>query len=155
MSFWQNINPTGAIADFITVYKEAGSNRWYIAIAAAALTFGSFSTMAWESWKKPRALPTITYIRSWPSDRTEAETRAFVEENQRRKEEQAKLLAEQEKIGQDLWMAVGRASGVNVDKIKRQADAEKAAAAAKAKADAEKLLERVEPAAAPQGAVAK
>jgi len=142
MSYWQNITPTGAIADFVSVYKQAGKNRLPIAIAAAMLTFGSFSLMVWDSWKKPRPLPTVTYIRSWPADRTDAETKAFIAENQRRKEEEAKLLAEQEKIGQDMYMALGRATGIDVDKIKRDADADKAAKDAKAKAEAEKVLER-------------
>jgi len=27
MAFWRKLNPTGAIGDFITVFREAGSNR--------------------------------------------------------------------------------------------------------------------------------
>ena len=43
MNFLRNVNPAGAIADFRTVFQEAGSNRWRIAIASAAVTIGIFS----------------------------------------------------------------------------------------------------------------
>lgn len=145
MAFWQNINPIGAIADFRQVYHEAGSNRWWITALAILVTTGLFSSLAWETWKKPRPLPQITYVTSWPEDRTRAETAAFIAENQKRKDERERLDREQEAIGQKLWMQLGRASGVDVDKLKKQADADKAAAAAAAKARAEQILQQTGP----------
>lgn len=141
MSFWRNVNPAGAISDFRTVFKEAGPNRWLFALLAALATFGTFSIMKGESWKKPRPLPEITYITAWPEHRTDAETKAFITENQRRKDEREALLKAQEKVGQDLWMAVGRASGIDVDTMKAQADAERAAKEAEVRAKAEALIE--------------
>jgi len=141
MSFWRNVNPAGAISDFRTVFKEAGPNRWRFALLAAAATIGVFSVMSGESWKKPRSLPEITYITSWPEHRTDAETKAFIAENQRRKDEREALLKAQEKVGQDLWIALGRASGVDVDTIKSQADADRAAQEAAVRAKAEALVE--------------
>ncbi len=142
MAFWQNINPVGAIADFRQVYREAGSNRWWITGLAALVTLGLFSSLGWESWKKPRALPEITYITSWPEDRTASETKAFIAENQTRKDARERLQREQEEIGQKLWMQLGRASGVDVDTLKQRADAEKAKATADAKARADAILQR-------------
>ncbi len=141
MNFLRNVNPAGAIADFRTVFQEAGSNRWPIALASAAVTIGIFSIMAQESWKKPRARPDIIYISSWPADRTDAETQAFIAANQRRKDEEAKLIAEQQKIGQDVWKTLGKVSGMDVDKIAAQAEADRAKAEAAAKAKAEALVE--------------
>lgn len=141
MNFLRNVSPAGAIGDFMTVFREAGPARWRYALLAALTTTGAFSLLTGETWKKARSLPEITYITSWPEDRSEAETKAFIAENQRRKDLREAQLKEYDKVGQDAWMALGRASGVNVDKLKAQADADKAKAAADAKARAEALIE--------------
>ena len=135
MSFMRKINPTGAISDFRNVFRDAGPSRWRNMILAALCTFGTFGVMAiTQNWTGERRLPEITYINSWPEDRTEAETKAFIAANQKQKEARAKDEAEATAEAQKLWMAVGRASGMDVDTIKQQADAD--AAAAKAKVDA-------------------
>ena len=135
MSFLRNINPTGAIADFRNAFSEAGPARWRYAALAALCTFGTFGVMAiTQNWTGERRLPEITYINSWPENRTEAETKAFIAANQKQKEAREKADAEAAAEAQKLWMAVGRASGMDVDTIKKQADAD--AAKAKAKADA-------------------
>lgn len=131
------MNPTGAIGDFLTVYRQAGRNRWWIGLIAAGLTVGTFSVMTGESWKKPRELPQITYITSWPEDRTEEETRAFIIENQKRKDELEAAQKAADEEARKLWKTLGRASGMDVDKIDAQASKERAAqeAAEKAKLD--------------------
>ncbi|WP_296679727.1 hypothetical protein [Novosphingobium sp.] len=141
MNFLRNVNPVGAIADFRMVFKEAGSNRWRFAALALLCTVGVFSIMKGESWKKARPLPEITYITSWPEHRTDAETKQFIAENQRRKDAQEERLREYDKVGQDMWMSLGRATGVNVDKIKAEADADKAKAVAEAKSKAEAMIQ--------------
>ena len=145
MNFLRNVNPAGAIADFRTVFREAGGNRWRFAVLAAMVTTGIFSVMAGESWKKPRARPDIIYITSWRADRTEAETQAFIKENQRRKDEEARLIAEQQKIGQDMWKTLGKVSGMDVDKIAAKAEADRAKAEAETRAKAEALIELAKP----------
>lgn len=127
---WREASPRGAIADLRTVYEQAGKNRWRIAILAALTTFGTFSVMVGQSWTKQRALPEITYINSWPEDRTAAETKAFIEENQRRKEERAVLQAQAEADAKAFWKALGRASGMDVEAIEAKAEAERKAAEA-------------------------
>lgn len=139
---WRETSKGGALSDFVTVFKQAGANRWRFAALAAAATFGVFSVMTSQSWTKQRALPEITYITSWPESRTAAETRAFIEENQRRKEireaYEARVRAEERAI----YKAIGRASGLDVDAMEKKADAERAAEQAKAKAEAEAILKR-------------
>lgn len=127
---WREASPRGAIADLRTVYQQAGKNRWRIAILAALTTFGVFSVMVGQSWTKQRALPEITYINSWPEDRTAAETKAFIEENQRRKEERAVLQARAEAEAKAFWKALGRASGMDVEAIEAKAEADRKAAEA-------------------------
>ena len=130
----RNINPTGALADLRIVFREAGPARWRYAVLAALCTFGTFGIMATQNWVGERRLPEITYINSWPADRTEAETKAFIAENQKKKEAREQEQAASDAEAQKLWMAVGKASGMDVDAIKRKADAD--AAATKAAADA-------------------
>lgn len=136
MSIWKTANPTGAIADFIEVYKQAGDNRFRIGVVAALCTFGIFSIMMTQSWKKQRKLPEVTYINSWPADRTAEETRAFIVANQKKKDALEKAQAASDKEAQDMWMAVARASGMDAEAIKRKADAERAAEKARAEAKA-------------------
>lgn len=140
MAFWRNINPTGAIGDFITVFRQAGSNRWRFAVLSAAMTVAVFSIMSGESWRKQRPLPEVTYINSWPVDRTEEETRAFIAANQKRKEEREELLRQYDEEGRKLWKTLGRASGMDVDQIEAKAKTDEAAAKAKAEAEAAKLV---------------
>ena len=130
----RNINPVGALADLRTVYREAGPARWRYALLAALCTFGTFAIMATQNWVGERRLPEITYINSWPADRTEAETKAFIAANQKKKDAREKAQAESDAEAQKLWMAVGKVSGMDVDAIKRKAEAD--AAATKAAADA-------------------
>ncbi|WP_088306691.1 hypothetical protein [Novosphingobium sp. B 225] len=139
MSFIKNINPTGAITDFIAVFRQAGSNRWWITLLALAMTVGTFSIMTGESWKKQRPLPEITYITSWPADRTDAETQAFIVENQKRKEaaEKAQQAVDAELRG--LWKSLGRASGIDVEAIDAKANKDRAAEQAAEKAKLEQL----------------
>lgn len=131
---WREASPRGALEDFKVVYEQAGRNRWWIALVAALSTIGVFSIMAGESWKKGRELPEVTYINSWPEDRTAEETRAFIEENQRRKDERAALEAKAEAEAKEFWKKLGRVSGMDVRKIEAELEAERAA---KAKAEAE------------------
>ena len=133
MSYFSKFNPGGAIADFRTVYQNAGPGRWRYAVVAALCTSGLFWALIGQSWTVERRPPTITYINSWPADRTAAETAAFIADNQRKKDLREAQDAAAAKEAQKLWMAVGRASGIDVDEIKKKADADAAAAKAKAK----------------------
>ncbi len=142
MSYWQKINPTGAIADFRAVFRDAGPKRWPVAIVAASITIGIFSIMAAESWRKPRPLPEVTYIKSWPLDRTDEETKAFIAANQKEKDARQAAIEAYENEGRELWATLGKASGMDVDKIKREAEAERARKEAEEKAKTEAILKQ-------------
>jgi endonuclease V-like protein UPF0215 family len=142
-NYWKDVSPTGAFSDLIAVFRQAGSARWKNAVLAAALTFGVFSVMTSQSWRVERKLPTVTFINSWPADRTAEETRQFILRNQKEKEELEARQAAADAEAQRMWMAVGRVSGMDVDKMKAQADAEKAQEKAKADAETKKALEQV------------
>ncbi|MFO1255661.1 MAG: hypothetical protein U1E37_08310 [Sphingomonadaceae bacterium] len=142
-NYWKHVNPTGAIGDLVSVFREAGAGRWRNSLIAGALTFGVFSIMATQSWKIERKLPDVTYINSWPADRTEAETRAYIARNQKEKEDLQARQAAVDAEAQRLWMVVGKATGVDVDKMKAQADIDKAKDKAKQDAETRKALEQV------------
>lgn len=136
MSYWHNINPVGAIADFRAVFKQAGRNRWRFAILAGLTTLGIFSIMVQESWKRPRIKAEITYITSWRADRSDAEIIASNIANQKRKDIRAIEQAKREEAVRNIYKKIGRASGMDVDAIERRAVADRTAEAAATKAGA-------------------
>ncbi len=127
MGYWKNVDPVGAIADFRTVFRQAGRNRWRIAAVAAACTFAVFSLMFQEEHRIEPRRPEVTFITSFAPGRSDAEIAASNAENERY---QAKLRADQAKREEDvrnLYKTIGRASGMDVDAIERKAAAERAA----------------------------
>lgn len=125
--YWKDVSPTGMWADFRAVWKQAGSNRWRIAFVAAACTFAVFATIWQEEVKGPHQPPEVTYITSWRADRSDAEIR---ESNVRNQQIKDYLTAEQRKREEDvreIYKTLGRMSGMDVDKIAAQADAEREA----------------------------
>jgi len=127
--YWKDVNPTGMVADFREVWKQAGGNRWRIAAVSAACSFGLFCVMASQGGEAPHLPPKVTYISVLPEHRTDAEIMASNIENQRVKEAWARERARRDKEVRDIYKTVGRWSGMDVDKIAREADAEDAAAA--------------------------
>lgn len=127
-SFFRNVStPTTAIGDFITVFRNAGKNRWRVAVAAAIVTTGIFSVMWQEGGRGLPRPPQITYIRVWDPHRTEAEIIASNVANQNRKDILAADLARREELRRDMYKTLGRMSGMDVDAIEKKAAAERAA----------------------------
>ena len=124
-SYWRKVNPVGAIADFREVYRQAGHNRWRFALAAAATTFAIFAVIWQEEMRGPPARPTVTLIKSWPADRSDAEIIRTNIENQERKERLAAEQAKRDEEVRKIYKELGRASGMDVDAIEKQAQAER------------------------------
>lgn len=129
MSYWRKINPVGAVGDFITVFRQAGRNRWRISAVAAATTIAIFSIMAQESWRIPPPKPELTYVTSWRADRSEAEILASNVENQRIKDAKAAFEAKNAEEVRQLYKTLGRYSGMDVDAIEKKAREDEAAEA--------------------------
>jgi uncharacterized protein (UPF0335 family) len=104
-------------------------------IAAALCTIGLFSLMWKEEVRGKPKPPVVTYITVFDPNRTEAQIVASNIANQRRKERLAAEQAKREEDVRDIYKAIGRASGMDVDKIERQAKADQAAEAAREKAN--------------------
>jgi hypothetical protein len=136
--YWKDVSPTGMVADFVAVWKQAGQNRWRFAAISAACTFAVFYLMSTQEGHAPHPPPKVTYISILKAHRTDAEIEAENVANQAAKESNAREWARRDKDVRDLYKAIGSMSGMDVDKIARDADAEDAA---KAKAERERVTE--------------
>jgi hypothetical protein len=132
-SYWRQVSPRGAIRDFVEVWRQAGGNRWRIAVASAACTFGIFYVMWQEEVRGPPRPPTVTYITAWPAHRSDAEITASNIENQRRKDRLAAEQAKRDAEVRAIYKSLGRATGMDVDAIERKAAADRAAEEAAAR----------------------
>lgn len=147
MSIWKNVDPVGAIADFRTVFQQAGKNRWRIAALAAAATIGLFSLMFQEEHRILPRPPQITYITSWEAGRSDAEIAASNVANQRYQDQLRAEQAKREEEVREIYKKIGRMSGMDVDEIERKAEAERAAekAAEAAKSGAQPQRQLAQP----------
>ncbi|KPP92938.1 hypothetical protein [Erythrobacter sp. HL-111] len=140
-------NPKAGALDFWHEFRKPNPYRWPILAASClplAVIFGWLST---ETHYKEPARPTITYITTFDPERTDEEIMASNRANQEVKElreERAEAIAERKR---ELYKALGRATGMDVDEIERRAEAERAAEEA---ATAERRAAGADPAAAPQ-----
>lgn len=125
--YWKDVNPTGMVADFREVWNQAGSNRWRFAAVAGACTFGIFFLMSQQEAKGPHPPPKVTYISVLKAHRSDAEIMAENERNQVAKEAFLREQARRDKDVREIYKTIGRVSGMDVDKIAREADAEDAA----------------------------
>jgi hypothetical protein len=135
-------SPTGAINDFMAVYRQAGKNRWWIAITAACITSGMFWALTHESWKRPRALPEVFYITTFAPDRTEEESLNFRKARQAEREAREAAYAAADAEGRKLYKQLGRASGIDVDAIEKRAEAERQAAKSAEQARLDAILKQ-------------
>jgi hypothetical protein len=126
-SYWRDVSPTGAVADFRAVYQQAGRNRWRFAAAAAAVTFAIFSLIWQEGGRGPPRPPEVTIITSWPEGRSDAEIIASNIANQKRNDRLAAAQARREEEVRQMYRTIGRMSGMDVDAIEQQAAADRAA----------------------------
>lgn len=127
MSIWKNADPVGAIADFRTVWNQAGKNRWRIAALAAAATVAVFSLMFQEQYRVQPRPPEVIYITSWHADRTDAEIVASNEANQKYQDQLRAEQARRDEEVREIYKKIGRLSGMDVDAIEAKAKAERAA----------------------------
>lgn len=130
MSFFRDASPKGSVTELIAYLRTPRQHRWLLALLACAPP--AFIVILFNldilEVSKPGP-PEVTYIESWSADRSIEE---IVESNIARQ----KIEDEQEARGREAYKALGRAAGMDVDRIEREAEearakrAEKAAAAA-------------------------
>ncbi|HXD02133.1 MAG TPA: hypothetical protein VN627_02385 [Novosphingobium sp.] len=125
-SYWRNVHPTGAIGDFITVWRQAGKRRWPFVAAALTTTLLVFNIIVQENWKGPPAKPKVTYINSWTADRSDAEIEREIIANQKLQDRLAAEQAVREAKVKEIYRTLGQVSGMDTAAIEQQAAADAA-----------------------------
>lgn len=101
--------------------------RFGVLLVAAAITGTILYQFSKERWLVPPAPPEVTYISTFEPGRSDAEIEASNRANQAKQE---RLRAEQkarEEEAKDMYRALGRASGIDVEAMERRIAREKAA----------------------------
>lgn len=127
MGMINRFNPTPGALDFWNEFRKPTPYRWPILGVSALMTFTLMYQFTSESVLVPPAPPQVTYIASFPADRTDAEIIASNIENQRNQDAVAALLEQNEERKRELYRALGRASGMDVEAIEREAEQDRAA----------------------------
>ena len=126
MSFYRDVSFRSAGTDLIGFLRTPGQHSPWLFLAACVPTAIIIYTFYLDTLEKAKPPPpTVTYFESWPLTRTLAESKAAIAERQKVKDE----MIRREK---EAYKAFGRAVGMDVDRIEREADAERAAKRAKA-----------------------
>lgn len=145
----RRFNPGPGLADFWEYFTRPQPYRWLI-VAASCIPIALI--IAWATSEEvvgPLERPNITYITTLDSDRSDEEILASNIENQERQDEIRAQLDEIEARKRELYRALGRASGMDVDAMEVQAEADRAREEAEAQAYREEVLNnRVVPGAA-------
>jgi hypothetical protein len=107
---------------------------------ALAMTFAIFAVAIPDSQRGEPARPSVTYITTYAEGRTDEEIIASNIANQRRQEE---LIAQREAAAErrrELYRALGRATGLDVDEMEREIATERAAEEAAAEREQQAVL---------------
>jgi len=136
MRFTSRFNPAGGIADFWNEIRRPTPYRWPVLAASLLCTFTLLFWVTKERVLVPPESPKVSYISTFAEGRTDAEIMASNRANQARKERLAAEQAKRDEEVKDMYRALGRATGIDVDAMERKIQADKSAEAAAAKAGA-------------------
>ena len=120
MSFFRDVSFRNAGSDLVGFLRARERHSLPLLLAACvptAIIIYTFYLDAMEKAKPPP--PSVTYFESWPATRTIEESKAAIAERQKLKD---KMLLRQK----EAYKAFGRAVGMDVDRIEREALAEQA-----------------------------
>ena len=135
-------NPKPGIKDFWSEFRKPNPHRWPILLVSTLPVAVIFFWLSGETVYSEPERPTITYIESFGPDRTDEEIIASNIANQEVKElrrEQQEQLAERKR---ELYKALGAATGMDVDTIEKEAQAERAAEEAAEQARQDEMFGR-------------
>jgi hypothetical protein len=124
MSIFRGVDVMGSGSDLVRYLRQQREHRWLLAILACAppAFIIALFNMDLLDTSKPGE-PEVTYIQSWPADRS---LKDIIESNVAAQ----KVKDEQEARAREAYKALGRAAGMDVDKIERDAEAERTKAKA-------------------------
>jgi hypothetical protein len=120
MSYWRKVSPRGAVSDLVEAWRQPTPYRWQILGLSVALTFTMMVLLIPESTRVPPRRPDVTFITTFAPGRTDAEIAASNLENEKRQEKlEAERLAREEER-KERARILGRATGIDVDKLEAQ-----------------------------------
>ena len=128
-NFFRRFNPLNALGDLGHELATPYQHRFKFMALALALTFAIFSVI-WQEGDAGLPLPPkVVYVESLAPDRTDAEIMAGnVAATKAGRAAEAEEAARAERI-QEMYKALGRVSGMDVDEIEARAEAERQAEA--------------------------
>ena len=127
MSFFKDVSLRSAGTDLINFFRTTGTHSPWLFLAACVPTAIIIYTFYLDTLEKAKPPPpTVIYFESWPATRTIEESKAAIAEYQKRKDE----MRAREK---EAYKAFGRAVGMDVEEIEREAQLERAQKDAQAK----------------------
>ncbi len=130
MSFFRDASPKGAFSDLVEFLRTPRQHRWLLALLACAPPgiIALLFNLDLLEVSKPGP-PEVIYVESWQSDRSVEEIIASNLERQ-------KIKDAQEARAREAYKAIGRATGMDVDRIEREAQEAREKRAAEAAASA-------------------
>ena len=105
-------------------------HRWRWMVVSALIPVSMFSYFASQVYYGPLPKPEVIYIQNWRADRTDAEIIAGNIAAAQKKAALEAADAQRAEESKQMYRTLGRMSGMDVDKIERDARAEQAAEAA-------------------------
>ena len=126
MRVMHRFNPGPGMADFWEQFRKPQPYRGLI-IAISALPIALVLYWATEEtvYVPPRP-PEVTYITTFAEGRTDEEIMASNEANQARNDEIRAQIEELEEQKRDMYRALGRATGIDVDAMEAQIEEDRA-----------------------------
>jgi len=142
MSLISRLNPKEGITDFWSEFSRPNPYRWPILGVSMTITFGLMAWITQDDAVGPPVAMEVTYITTFREGRSDAEIIEGNLANQRRKEELERILAEREERKKAIYRALGRAAGMDVERIEREAAEEAAQVEAEAARERARIMGR-------------
>ncbi len=130
MSFVSRFNPKTGIADFWTEFRKPNPLRWPILIASTMPLMVIVYWLSGEVYYRAPESPTITYITTLDDARSDAEIAASNAANQEVTELRKAAREDLAERKREIYKALGKGIGMDVEKIDAEAEARRAAEAA-------------------------
>ncbi|RXZ65570.1 hypothetical protein [Pelagerythrobacter rhizovicinus] len=140
MRLISRLNPAEGVGDFWAYIRRPQPYRWPILGLSMLMTGTLLFWVLQERYYLPPERPQVTYITTFAPGRTDEEIIASNIANEARKDALAAEQAERDEIRREIYRTFGRAAGMDVEKIEREAAAERAREEAAEKARREALI---------------
>ncbi|MEH6724181.1 MAG: hypothetical protein V7686_11730 [Qipengyuania sp.] len=126
MRFTSRFDPRAGAADLWEYLREPRPYRWPILAVSIAIPLAGVAMLTQESHFRPPDAPKVNFISTFAEGRSDEEIRQSNLVNQQRKEAREAEREELRARKVEAYKALGRATGLDVDEMERQAQIESA-----------------------------